>query len=186
MTNKLYVDNLPPDATEETLRAHFAVHGGVAEVEIMIDRRSGNARGQARVTMTSPTFAERAVRELDGAPFGGRNLRVSDKAPSADEGPKVKVKIVQQFRERNNMTYDIDCDGAPLTLRIFPETADQWRIEARTSDRGESLVVASSGAKRYDVLREVLRAWNEAARAANLPTVDAEAVTKAMYDVRAV
>ena len=53
MTNKLYVANVPLDATEDALRRHFASAGGVADVEILRDRQSGRSRGLASVTMTS-------------------------------------------------------------------------------------------------------------------------------------
>jgi RNA recognition motif-containing protein len=185
MTNKLFVTNLPADATEESLRAHFSTCGGVADVEIVADRKQGVAKRIAHVTMTSSTFASRAISELDGATFGGCALRVSDKKESNENAPP-GVRIAQQFRERNNMTYDLDCSGTPLTLRIFPAGENIWRIEARIADHQGAIAVSATGPIRIDVLRAVLRQWNEAALASHVPQVDAEAVTKAMYDVRAV
>ncbi|HVJ95132.1 MAG TPA: RNA-binding protein [Labilithrix sp.] len=112
MTNKLYVSNVPIDSTEAALRSHFAACGGVADVELVFDPRSGKPRGLAYVTMTSPAFASAALRQLDGAVFGGASLHVSDSPIRAGDRAAPKVKIVQQFRERANMTYDLDCEGA--------------------------------------------------------------------------
>lgn len=184
---KLYVGNLAQEATEHALRAHFSSCGGVADVEILTHHRTGNPRGMAVVTMTSPSFAEAALRRLDGADFDGKPLRVSDRPIRADAGPAPsKVKIAQQFRERNNMTYELDCAGAPLIVRIFPTDDDRWRIEARTSDGDGALVVSAAAATRREALADVARGWTEQAAAMTLPSLDWDAVTTAMSTVRAV
>ena len=75
---KLYVANVPLDATEDALRAHFAACGGVSDVELLHDRQSGRPRGLAHVTlrvgMDDETFrveARSAVRgEADDAVIG--------------------------------------------------------------------------------------------------------------------
>lgn len=184
MTLKLHVSNVPPDATEEGLRRHFSSCGGVAQVDILYDSRTDRPRGLAVVTMTSPSFAERALSELDGIPFGSAVLRVGTRAnPEGREKPS--VKIVQQFRERANMAYDLDCAGSPLTLRISRDEQG-WSIEARSTDSADAIVANGTAPTGDAALAEALRAWNVAAEASPRRAVDTDAVTRAMRDVRAI
>ena len=79
MGKRLYVGNLPYQAEEEQLRALFAQDGRqVEEVKIVTDRETGRPRGFAFVEMASDDQAEAAVSALNGKPFGGRPLTVSE------------------------------------------------------------------------------------------------------------
>jgi cold-inducible RNA-binding protein len=187
MTTKLYVGNLPREATEQALRAHFSACGGVSDVEILTDRRSGEPKGQAFVTMTSPSFATAAVERLDGTTFGGRPLRVSS-APLR-EIVNGGVKIAQQFREAKNMAYELDCAGTPLVVRVFPpesDESDEWRIEASTSKAADAPVVAASSRVRTSALGEVAKSWRERADELALPTVDWDAIAISLTAVRGI
>ena len=183
--NKLYVGNLPPEASEHALRAHFSTCGGVSDVEILLNRRDGQSRGLAFVTMTSPAFATAALDRLNGATFEGRPLRVSDTPLNKQKPDAPSVKVTQQFRERHNMTYDLDCLGVPLTVRVFPEEGEQWRIEARMNDTPEAVVSSASASSRRAALDEVGRRWHEKAAALSLPNFDWAAIATAMDTVRA-
>jgi RNA recognition motif-containing protein len=184
--NKLYVSNVPFDASEHSLRKHFEPCGGVLDVEIMLEPRSGRSRGLACVTMTSPAFATAALAKLDGVAFEGRVLHVSDVPVGKEKPPPPAVKIVQQFRERGNMAYDLDCLGIPLTLRMFPTADDQWRVEARATDAVNEIVVAGTAKTRRDALAEAVRAWNDGASMRGVRPLDGDALSKAMYAVKAV
>lgn len=78
MSNKLYVGNLPFTATESDLRSLFEAHGSIASVNVITDRETGRARGFAFVEMEEASAAASAMRALDGAEMGGRNLRVNE------------------------------------------------------------------------------------------------------------
>jgi RNA recognition motif-containing protein len=184
MTNRLYVANVPFDTTVDALRRHFATCGGVADVELGSEHRR-NERGLARVTMTSPAYAAAAVGRLDRAAFQGRLLRVSD-SPIDREKAAATVRIVQQFRERANMTYDLDCAGMPLTLRMFPIEGERWRVETRSTEAVNAVVVTASAATRRDALGAVLRQWNERASSSSPASIDAEGLLRAMSDVNAI
>ncbi len=186
MTNKLYVGNVPVDTTEEALRRHFSTCGGVADVELLSERKSGKPRGLACVTMTSPAFTAAALAKLDGVAFEGSPLRVSETPIRADGRAVATVRILQQFRERANMTYDLDCSGVPMTLRMFPTEDEHWRFEARSTDVGDAVVVTGSGATRRDALGALVRAWNENAIATAARPLDGDGLFAAMLDVRAV
>jgi RNA recognition motif-containing protein len=77
MSTKLYVGNLPYEATESDLQALFEGSGQVASINIVRDRATGQARGFAFVEMSDAESATRAISELDKHQYGGRSLTVS-------------------------------------------------------------------------------------------------------------
>jgi RNA recognition motif-containing protein len=78
MSNKrLYVGNLPFDATTEQLRTAFAAYGTVYDVSLVSDRETGRPRGFGFVDM-DPEGAQAAIAGLDSKDFGGRDLRVNE------------------------------------------------------------------------------------------------------------
>jgi RNA recognition motif-containing protein len=79
MGKRLYVGNLPYQCEEAQLRALFEQDGRqVEEVKIVTDRETGRPRGFAFVEMASDADAQTAVESLNGKPFGGRPLTVSE------------------------------------------------------------------------------------------------------------
>jgi RNA recognition motif-containing protein len=85
MSKNLYVGNLPFGTTAEDLRAAFAEYGTVTSAQIISDRETGRSRGFGFVEMSDG--AERAVTELNGAPFQGRTLTVNEARPR-EERPR--------------------------------------------------------------------------------------------------
>ena len=79
MGKRLYVGNLPYQCEEAQLRALFEHDGRqVEEVKIVTDRETGRPRGFAFVELASDEQAQSAVNSLNGKPFGGRPLTVSE------------------------------------------------------------------------------------------------------------
>jgi cold-inducible RNA-binding protein len=76
--NRLYVGNLSFDTSEEALRDAFSHFGEVGEVRIVMDRDTGRPRGFAFVSMADAEGARRAIAQMDGTTFGGRQLRVNE------------------------------------------------------------------------------------------------------------
>ncbi|CAN5662520.1 hypothetical protein BH09MYX1_BH09MYX1_58330 [soil metagenome] len=103
------------------------------------------------------------------------------------EVPKVRIK--GQFRERASMSYDLDCSGTSITLRIFPpltpESAEEWRIEARTSAAEDAVVATATRPTRTEAFDAVAKWWVAEADTHNLPLVDWDAIAKTMVAVRA-
>lgn len=64
-------------ATESAVRELFERHGSVANATIPVDRDSGRLRGFGFIEML-PEDAAKAIAALDGADFGGRDLRVNE------------------------------------------------------------------------------------------------------------
>jgi RNA recognition motif-containing protein len=78
MASRLYVGNIPHDASADALRAVFSEFGEVTDVQVVVDRYSGRPRGFAFVTMAKPEDAAKATAQINGTLFGGRPMRVSD------------------------------------------------------------------------------------------------------------
>jgi RNA recognition motif-containing protein len=78
MSNKrLYVGNLPFDATTEGVRAAFEAFGTVHDVSLLTDRHSGRPRGFGFVEM-DPQAADAAIEGLNNKDFRGRDLTVNE------------------------------------------------------------------------------------------------------------
>ena len=74
---KMYVGNLPFNATEDSVRALFAEFGAVQSVALVNDRETGRPRGFGFVEMSS-SDAAKAMQSLNGKDFGGRPLKVNE------------------------------------------------------------------------------------------------------------
>jgi RNA recognition motif-containing protein len=86
MSTKLYVGNLPYEATESDLQTLFESAGQVSTINIIRDRATGQARGFAFVEMSDAEGAQRAINELDKHQYGGRSLTVNEAKPMAPRG----------------------------------------------------------------------------------------------------
>ncbi len=87
MSTKLFVGNLSFNTIENDLHDLFAAHGGVIEVNLMVDKFTGRPRGFAFVTMESPEAAEAAIQALHGKNFDGRDLTVNIARPREERPP---------------------------------------------------------------------------------------------------
>jgi cold-inducible RNA-binding protein len=80
MSTKLYIGNLSFDATENDLRDMLSKHGPVNEINVVMDKMTGRARGFAFVTMNSQEGTT-AVMSLNGKEWNGRSLIVNEARP---------------------------------------------------------------------------------------------------------
>ncbi len=76
-TKKLYVGNLPFDASTEDIRAAFEAYGTVNDVSLITDRETGRPRGFGFVEMDASS-ASAAIEALNNKDFGGRDLTVNE------------------------------------------------------------------------------------------------------------
>jgi cold-inducible RNA-binding protein len=81
MSTKLYVGNLPFDVTENDLREMLSQHGPVNEINVIMDKMTGQARGFAFVTMNTQEGATAAIQALNGKDWKGRALTVNEARP---------------------------------------------------------------------------------------------------------
>jgi len=77
VSTSLYVSNLPPSATEETLAQRFSEFGTVLSVKLKRDLQTGATRGQGFVEMKTREDAHNAVHGLNATRFDGRLVSVN-------------------------------------------------------------------------------------------------------------
>ncbi len=76
-TKRLYVGNLPFEASNDDVRTAFEQYGTVHEVSLVSDRDTGRPRGFGFVEMDA-SGAQKAIEGMDQKDFGGRNLKVNE------------------------------------------------------------------------------------------------------------
>jgi RNA recognition motif-containing protein len=77
----IYVGNLSYEATKETITEVFSDYGTVKRVHVPTDRETGRLRGFAFVEMQNESEEAKAIAELDGAEWMGRELKVNMARP---------------------------------------------------------------------------------------------------------
>ncbi len=70
----IYVGNLSFSTSSQDLEDLFGQYGSVESAAIINDRETGRSRGFGFVEMENAAGAK-AIEELDGKDFGGRNLK---------------------------------------------------------------------------------------------------------------
>ena len=110
---------------------------------------------------------------------------MNDQARATERKPG--ARITQQFRERHNMTYELDCGGAPLVVRVFPlqGAPATWRIEARATDASDAVVATATASSPAVALERVAEWWRDNAAPRALAPLDWNAIAEAMTAVRA-
>lgn len=99
MNNKLYVGNLSFDTAEIQLQDLFSQVGTVSEASLVQDRTTGQSRGFAFVTMSTPTEAQEAIRRFHGTDLNGRALSVTIARPREERsgGPAPRSKFRPRY-----------------------------------------------------------------------------------------
>lgn len=77
MATNLFVGNLPFSTSSPDLEQLFGQYGAVSRAQVITDRETGRSRGFGFVEMESDTDAQRAIEELDGSDYGGRQINVN-------------------------------------------------------------------------------------------------------------
>jgi RNA recognition motif-containing protein len=86
MEARLYVGNLSKSTTQDELNGLFAQAGEVTEAELIKDRKSGESRGFAFVTMSAQSEADKAVSMFNSYSLGDQVLKVSLAKPREQRG----------------------------------------------------------------------------------------------------
>ena len=118
----------------------------------------------------------------------GRDSLHSEGRKPAAAAPS-KIAITQQYRERHNMTYELDCAGQSLVVRVFfPAEVGpvEWRLEARGKGGGEPVVVDKVAATRELALQAICGAWPSATLSSASPGYDWDGVTQVLRSGRAI
>jgi len=86
MEARLYVGNLAKSTTQDELNTLFAQAGDVTSSEVIKDRRSGESRGFAFVTMSAQSEADKAVSMFNAYSLSDHVLKVSLAKPREQRG----------------------------------------------------------------------------------------------------
>ncbi len=86
MSMKLYVGNLSFQTGSSDLEELFAGIGQVESASVVEDRETGRSRGFGFVEMANQADGEKAIAELDGTDFAGRQIKVNEAKPREDRG----------------------------------------------------------------------------------------------------
>ncbi|CUM67744.1 uncharacterized protein PRCAT00005449001 [Priceomyces carsonii] len=75
----IYVGNVDYQSTPEQLESFFNAVGVIERITILFDKYSGLPKGYAYVEFELPESVEKAITELHGNTFRGRDIRVTNK-----------------------------------------------------------------------------------------------------------
>ena len=134
---KIYVGNLPFNATEDLLHKTFAPYGKVLSARIARSE-DGRMRGYGHVLMDSEESGEKAISAVNGTELNGRNCLVAKHGP---EWPSPQP---------NGGTY-FDAE-MPIVL-MTKSGISSWKIESDVDlvfdvcDQGEAVNTAKIGAE---------------------------------------
>lgn len=78
MAKKLYVGNLSPQATSDSLKTLFSMFGTVDKAYIIPDPATGKCKGYGFVIMSSDAAAQAAVKALNGKKCGEYTVKVEE------------------------------------------------------------------------------------------------------------
>jgi len=134
-----------------------------------------------RIPGRAPNVGYVPGRDFTGSQPEGRKPSGGAKGPPA-------IAITQQYRERHNMTYELNCSGEALVLRVFfpPEAGPaEWRIEARGKGAGEAVVIDRIAATRELAFQAICGAWPTGSLPTSSASYDWEGVTQVLRSVRA-
>ena len=86
MEAKLYVGNLSKSTTQDELNALFAQAGEVSAAEVIKDRKSGESKGFAFITMSAQSEADKAIGMYNEYSLSDHILKVSPAKPREQRG----------------------------------------------------------------------------------------------------
>lgn len=91
MATRLFVGNLPFNATDNELQDHFAQAGVVNNAAVMFDRVTGRSRGFGFVEMNTQEDANKAIAMFHQKEFKGRALTVNEARPREERPPRPRA-----------------------------------------------------------------------------------------------
>lgn len=86
MSKKLYVGNLDYNVVQEDLQDIFSQYGEVLDAVVINDRETGRSKGFGFVELADDEDANKAIEDLNGKEFSGRNLVVNEAKPRESRG----------------------------------------------------------------------------------------------------
>jgi cold-inducible RNA-binding protein len=90
MEARLYIGNLSKSTTQEELNMLFGQAGQVTAAEVVKDRKSGESRGFAFITMSAQSEADQAVSMFNTYLLSEHALKVSMAKPKEQRDPALE------------------------------------------------------------------------------------------------
>ena len=78
---KMYVGNIPYNASEEDLKDLFSEYGEIESLKIMKDQFTDRSKGFGFIEMVNEEDAKKAIATLNGKEFKGKSLTVAEARP---------------------------------------------------------------------------------------------------------
>ena len=86
METGLYVGNLSRSTAPEGLHELFAQAGKVTAVDVIKERKSGESKGFAFITMSAQSEVDKAISMFNAYSLGDHELKVSQANPREERG----------------------------------------------------------------------------------------------------
>jgi len=86
MEAKLHVGNLSKSTTQDELNVLFAQAGKVTAVEVIKERKSGESKGFAFITMSEQSEADKAISMFNAYSLSDHELKVSPAKTREERG----------------------------------------------------------------------------------------------------
>ena len=86
MEVKLYIGNLSKSTTQEELNTLFTQAGDVTAVDVIMDRKRGESKGFAFITMSAQSEADKAVSMFNSYSLDDHPLKVDLARPRVQRG----------------------------------------------------------------------------------------------------
>ena len=126
MAVRLFVGNLPYDATEADLREHFSAVGPLSYVYLPTDRETGKPRGFAFIEYADRAQAEEAIRRFNNQLLKGRPIAVNE-ARAKEDRPRTGAPPPRSFEPRPAWGAEPSAEsqqpGAKPTRNFGPDAA---------------------------------------------------------------
>lgn len=82
---KLFIGNLSWDVKDDDLKNAFSSFGELSDAVVIKERDTNRSKGFGFVTFTNDNEADKAINEMNGKDFMGRNLTVNEARPKESQ-----------------------------------------------------------------------------------------------------
>lgn len=126
----VYMKNFGEGLTEEKMRDMFEAYGKIISAKVMTDQE-GKSRGFGFVSFEDHEAAQRAVEDLNGQEFEGREVYVGRAQKKAERQAELKEKFERLKMERMNRY-----QGVNLYVKNLDDNIDDERLRKEFSQFG--------------------------------------------------
>jgi len=130
-TTKIYVGNIPFESTEEDVTDFMQQLGGTV-TNCFLPYEAGRPRGFAFVTMGKEDAAK-AMAELDGLDYNGRNLNIKESLPPGKSPPRRRARETKLYI--GNISFQTFDETVRETFEEFGDVSDVYLPVDRETGR---------------------------------------------------